>query len=208
MRRGDELRQHILWKAKDVFLEQGFEGASMDAVAARAQTTKRTLYAHFENKQRLFLAVVDLVRDLLCAKLRTPGDYADDPTEAVLRFCGQCRRTFLWKPTIRTCRLGIAEAERFPQGSAGFYEALFGTARERIEHFLRDRFGLPPEQSGSVADELLDRTLQPSFMRALFGVEPIPDEWVDDEAANRAVATSVRDVIARRLPLPLAPEPS
>ena len=29
-RRGSELREHILWCAKDVFLEQGFERASMD----------------------------------------------------------------------------------------------------------------------------------------------------------------------------------
>jgi hypothetical protein len=32
--------------AKDVFLETGYERASMDAVAARAGTSKRSLYAH------------------------------------------------------------------------------------------------------------------------------------------------------------------
>ena len=29
-RRGDSLTEHILWTAKDVFLEMGFERASMD----------------------------------------------------------------------------------------------------------------------------------------------------------------------------------
>jgi AcrR family transcriptional regulator len=42
-RRGDELREHIVWAAKDVFLEMGFERASMDVVAARAATSKRSL---------------------------------------------------------------------------------------------------------------------------------------------------------------------
>ena len=33
-RRGEELRRHILFVAKDVFLETGYERASMDTVAA------------------------------------------------------------------------------------------------------------------------------------------------------------------------------
>ena len=37
-RRGDQLREHLLWTAKDVFLELGFERASMDVVAARADS--------------------------------------------------------------------------------------------------------------------------------------------------------------------------
>jgi hypothetical protein len=35
-RRGDALREHILWVAKEVFLELGFERASMDDVGSRA----------------------------------------------------------------------------------------------------------------------------------------------------------------------------
>jgi AcrR family transcriptional regulator len=62
-------REHILWAAKDVFIEMGFERASMDMVAARAVTSKRSLYAHFESKDKLFLAVVDLVRELRTCRL-------------------------------------------------------------------------------------------------------------------------------------------
>ena len=59
-RAGAELRRHILFVAKDVFLEAGYERASMDTVAARAGTSKRSLYAHFESKDKLFLAVAGL----------------------------------------------------------------------------------------------------------------------------------------------------
>ena len=69
-RRGDKLREHILWTAKDVFLEMGFERASMDVVASRAETSKRSLYAHFNSKEKLYLAVIDLVRGLFLSKLR------------------------------------------------------------------------------------------------------------------------------------------
>jgi AcrR family transcriptional regulator len=62
--RGGDLRDHILWTAKDLFLEVGYERASMDVVAERAATSKRSLYAHFESKDKLFLAVAELIRDL------------------------------------------------------------------------------------------------------------------------------------------------
>ncbi|HWN56582.1 MAG TPA: helix-turn-helix domain-containing protein, partial [Methylomirabilota bacterium] len=47
-------RVAILEAAKNVFSEQGYELATMDDIAERAATTKRTVYAHFENKETLF----------------------------------------------------------------------------------------------------------------------------------------------------------
>lgn len=203
MRRGDELRQHILFAAKDVFLEEGFKGTSMDVIADRANTTKRTLYAHFANKERLFLAVVDLLRDLLDSKLRTPSDYAEDPTEALVLFCARLQQLLRWGPAIRTCRLGIAEAEHFPEGSARFYEALFGTARDRIEQFLQERFGLSPGQSARVAEELLGRVLQPGFTRALFGVEPVSEDWVEGSTSSLTLDVApIRNAIVQLVPHP------
>src|SRR5260370_34582518 len=52
-------REAILQAAKDVFLEQGYELATMDDIAERARTTKRTVYAHFENKEALFGAMAE-----------------------------------------------------------------------------------------------------------------------------------------------------
>jgi AcrR family transcriptional regulator len=200
MRRGDELRRQILFAAKDVFLEAGFEGASMDVIAARAGTTKRTLYAHFENKECLFLAVVDVLRDLLDAKLRSPADYADDPTEALVLFCGRFQQLLRWRPAIRTCRLGIAEAERFPAGSAHFYDALFGTARRHVEQFLQQRFGLSPAHSARTAEELFGCVLQPCFTWALFGIEPVVDDWTDDASRPATGEEVIRRAIAQLVP--------
>src|SRR6266436_2972192 len=52
-------RVAILEAAKNVFSEQGYELATMDDIAERAGTTKRTVYAHFENKETLFAAMVE-----------------------------------------------------------------------------------------------------------------------------------------------------
>jgi AcrR family transcriptional regulator len=200
-RRGDELRQHILWTAKDVFLEMGFERASMDVLAVRAATSKRTLYAHFESKDKLFLAVVDLVRELYLDKLKTPDDYGEDTAEAVVLFCGRFLQLLLWGPALRTCRLGIAEADRLPEASAQYYDAIFNTTHERLTAFLGERRRLSPPTSTRIAHELLGRTVYPRFIRALFGVEELLNEWPDEAsiAADLDLAP-IREAVAAILP--------
>src|SRR3954471_3682350 len=111
-RRGDQLREHILWVAKEVFLELGFERASMDEVAARAGTSKRSLYAHFESKEKLFLAVIEFARELLLGKLKVPGEDSDKPAEALTLFCGRYLEMLTYQGWIRMCRVSLAEAER------------------------------------------------------------------------------------------------
>jgi AcrR family transcriptional regulator len=184
-RRGHELREHILLAAKDVFLEMGFERASMDVVAARAATSKRSLYAHFETKDRLFLAVVDLVRELYLGRIKTPGYYAEDTVDAVVLYCARFLQMLLWEPVLRTCRLGIAEADRLPEASARYYDTFFAATHERLATFLAERYQLEPPSSADVAHDLLGRTVYPRFASALFGLEDLLKE-VPDEASIAA----------------------
>src|SRR5580704_637721 len=204
-KRGDELHEHILFAAKDVLLETGFERASMDAIAERAKTSKRTLYAHFESKEKLYLAVIELVRGLYLEKLKTPADYAGDTTEALVLFCGRFMELLLWAPAIGMCRLGIAEAERFPEGSARFYDAIFANAHERLAKFIGQRWKLRPKAAATRADALLGAVLHPRFTRVLFGIDKASDEWPDEEKISpsfdlvqvrRAVADAARHVDA------------
>ncbi len=53
-----EKRASILEAAKTLFLSRGFEGTSMDAVAAEAGVSKLTVYSHFGDKDTLFIAAV------------------------------------------------------------------------------------------------------------------------------------------------------
>ncbi len=53
----EEIRRRILDAAKQEFLENGFEGASIRAIAAKAQTAKSNLYNYFKDKDALFCAV-------------------------------------------------------------------------------------------------------------------------------------------------------
>jgi TetR/AcrR family transcriptional repressor of mexJK operon len=53
-----EKRQAILDAAARLFLEQGFERTTVDAIAARAGVSKLTVYSHFEGKEGLFRALI------------------------------------------------------------------------------------------------------------------------------------------------------
>ncbi len=180
-RRGNDLREHILYAAKNVFLEMGFERASMDVIAARAQTSKRTLYAHFESKEKLYLAIIELIREMSLSKLKTPSEYSDDPTEALVMFCGRYLEGLLFTWTIRMCRMSIAEAERFPEGAAQYFDVIFSTPHERLSAYLGETFGLSETASSEAAQKLLGRISYPRFPRALFGLDTLSehlDEYV------------------------------
>lgn len=53
-----EKRAAILEAAKRLFPAHGFEGTSMDAVAAEAGVSKLTVYSHFGGKEALFIETV------------------------------------------------------------------------------------------------------------------------------------------------------
>lgn len=200
-RRGAELREHILLTAKDVFVEMGFERTSMDVVAARAATSKRSLYAHFESKDKLFLAVVDLVRGLYLGRLKTPSDYGEDTEEAVVLFCGRFLQLLLWRPALRTCRMSIAEAERLPEASARYYDAIFDATHERLAAFVRERCQVPPATGTGIARELLGGAVYPQLVRALLGVGPALDETPDEASIAADVDLApIRTAVAALLP--------
>lgn len=71
MARRSETRDRILKMAYQLFYERGFTRISMDAVAARAGITKRTLYNHFESKDALFGEMLKRQSGLAVERVRT-----------------------------------------------------------------------------------------------------------------------------------------
>jgi AcrR family transcriptional regulator len=195
-RRGEKLREHILWIAKDVFLEMGFERASMDAVASRAATSKRSLYAHFESKEKLFLAVIELVRGLFLSKLKLPGDYSGKPAEALVMFCGRYLEILLYQGSIRMCRVSMAESERFPEGAAAYFDVLFIEVHARTNAYLKATFELSARASADAAQRLLGQVLHPRFTRALFGMDELAASFDDDALAPGFDLKPIRKAVA------------
>lgn len=64
-------RSAILAAARALFLADGFDRTSMDAVAARAAVSKRTVYDYFGDKKTLLSAVVEQAVEALSAVVET-----------------------------------------------------------------------------------------------------------------------------------------
>ena len=54
-------RAAILQAAQSLFLHSGYEGTSMDAIAAEAGVSKLTVYSHFTDKETLYVAAIRAV---------------------------------------------------------------------------------------------------------------------------------------------------
>src|SRR6476469_999465 len=52
-------RLTILSAGQELFLSNGYQGTSVDQIAASAEVSKPTVYKHFGDKHELLLAIVD-----------------------------------------------------------------------------------------------------------------------------------------------------
>ncbi len=175
----------------------------MDTVALRAETSKRSLYAHFESKDKLFVAVLDLIRELYLRALKTPDAYADDPVAAVTLFCGRFLQLMVWEPQVRTCRLSIAEAERLPGSSNAYFDHIFTSTYERLSSYLAGQYAIDHARSVALAEDLLDRVVLPRLLRTLLGVDDViktKDKPEDADLAQDVDLTAIRRLVSAALP--------
>jgi AcrR family transcriptional regulator len=81
-------RPLVLDAAHDLFLQNGFDGTSMDAIAQAAGVSKPVVYDCFASKDELFTAMLDREEERVLAEteaaLRTSGG-ATDPEGALIR---------------------------------------------------------------------------------------------------------------------------
>jgi TetR/AcrR family transcriptional repressor of mexJK operon len=122
-------RRAILQAATEVFLQHGYLGASMDEVAARAAVSKQTVYKQFEDKQHLFTEIIlgttGQVVDGLASAFASTLDEATDVRQAFRDLARRFLDGLLQPDVLRLRRLVLAEADRFPDISAAWFEGAF-----------------------------------------------------------------------------------
>ena len=82
-RSGRETRHRIIEAAYELFYKGGFARAGVDAVAAAAGVTKRTLYYHFDSKDALLAAVLDAQHELVLTRIQRWATRASCPADLV-----------------------------------------------------------------------------------------------------------------------------
>jgi len=83
----EENERAILAAAEAEFAEQGFGGATVAAIAARAGVPKPNVYYYFPTKERLYRAVVERVLNEWL-EAASSFDTSDDPAEALTSYIG------------------------------------------------------------------------------------------------------------------------
>jgi TetR/AcrR family transcriptional repressor of mexJK operon len=136
-------RKHraIVEAATTAFLSRGYLGTSMDEIAAMAAVSKRTVYQHFVEKERLFTEIVlattdevDEVVRLVAESLTNDREVGQDLTEVARRFLG----TLMQPRLLQLRRLIIANADLFPDLGRAWYERGFNRVLATLAtHFQR-----------------------------------------------------------------------
>lgn len=90
-----EIEQRIVDAAKPLFARHGYDGASIDRIAADAGLSKQNLLYYFPRKQALYRAVLGRVLDVWLSYMDAMSQREDDP-EAALReyIAGKLRFSF------------------------------------------------------------------------------------------------------------------
>ena len=131
-------RRQILDGARKVFLDLGFDGASMGEIARAAGVSKGTLYVYFTDKNRLFEAIVE-EESLAQGKVAFNFDPARG-VETTLPEFGRAYIQLLCRPgggsAIRTV---MSIAERMPEVGRRFYDNVLARTVNRFAAYLEAR---------------------------------------------------------------------
>jgi AcrR family transcriptional regulator len=188
--RGERRREKLLEAARRVFLEKGFEGATLDQVIARAGGSRATLYGQFGGKEGLFAAIIAAICDDIQAPI-TGGMGSDrDPGTALRAFALRFMTRLMEPESLALYRLVIAESRRFPELGARVFAAGPERAARSLAEYLRaeTRAGRlvvrDPDAAVCVFLEMIKGDLH---TRALFGAGRSPSRREIEATVTTAV---------------------
>jgi len=75
------MREQIIHKSAELFLNLGFKSVTMDDIANEMGISKKTIYVHFSNKTKLVEAVTFNLFDTICEGIDTICENAPNPIE-------------------------------------------------------------------------------------------------------------------------------
>lgn len=193
VKKGRKLAQ-VLEGARTVFMRDGFEGASVDDIAAAAGVSKATLYSYFPDKRFLFLEVAgqECARQAEAAlELDGTAPPREVLTAAARRIVALATSEFGQK-IFRVC---VAESDRFPELGRSFYDSGPALARQRIACYLnaaRARGELVIEDVELAADQFAELCKAGIHSKLIFGAARL-----DPEEVERTIAGAVDMFLAR-----------
>jgi AcrR family transcriptional regulator len=158
---GKERREQLLDIGRHLFAERGFEGTSIEEIAARADVSKPVVYEHFGGKEGLYAVVVDreVSRLLTMATQILGGDHTREKFEgaavALLRYIEDNSDGF---------RILVRDS---PASGAGTFGSLLSDIASQVEYILGDVF----------TARGYDPKLAPMYAQMLVGMVAATGQW-------------------------------
>ncbi|MGC7101466.1 TetR/AcrR family transcriptional regulator [Amycolatopsis lurida] len=121
-----------------LFLEHGYEGTLMDAIAAEAGTTKASLYTRFPGKDAVFRSVLAWAMQRDDWPVKEPPE--PDPADlegALTAIASTAVRRALHPSMVKLTQVAIAHAARFPDLAQQAYAAGFWPRQQLVADVLR-----------------------------------------------------------------------
>lgn len=186
----------VLRGAREVFMADGFEGASVDEIARVAGVSKATLYSYFPDKRLLFMEVAQTECTLMSEKIMSMIDESL-PVRDVLMLTAVQVITFLTSEFAQQVfRICVAERDRFPELGRAFYSAGPENGRERISEYLEkavEAGELNIDNIPMAAEQFSELCKVKLWTRAVFGIQ-----GQFTEAEIRDVASHTVDMFLAR----------
>ncbi len=186
----------VLTGARDIFMRDGFEGASVDDIARAAGVSKATLYSYFPDKRLLFTEVARIECNRQ-ADAALGGIPEGAPVAVVLHEAAhRIVRFFLSDFGQQVFRICVAESYRFPDLGRRFYESGPAMMRDRMTVLLSpyiEAGDLQIEDMALAAYQFGELCKSDLFVRSLCGVAG----EITDADIDRVVTGAVEMFLAR-----------
>ena len=187
-------RRQIIEGARKVFMDLGFDGASMGEIARAAGVSKGTLYVYFADKNRLFEAIVE-EETLQQSKVTFNFDPDRDVVTMLSEF-GEAYIAMICRPgggsAIRTV---MAIAERMPEVGRRYYANVLEQTINRLAGYLDTRVKLNElaiEDCQLAASQFLLMCQASLFLPFIFQAAPAPSA----ERIAEVIASATRMFLA------------
>ena len=189
IRKGRKYDQ-VLEGAREVFMADGFEGASVDDIAKAAGVSKATLYSYFPDKRLLFMEVAKIECNRQTDMAVEDIDTTQPPNVVLREISTGLMEFFLSDLGQQVFRISVAETGRFPELGHEFYQCGPLMVKNIIANYIQismDRGELKIDDIDLAAYQLMELCKADLFPKLVFGVQTNFSEAEIEHVVNSAV---------------------
>jgi len=159
---GAQRREQLLDVGRRLFAEKGFEGTSVEEIAARAQVSKPVVYEHFGGKEGLYAVVVD--REIRVLLEEITNALTSGPPRMLVE---QAALSLLGYIESSSDGFRILVRDSPVAQATGTFSSLLSDVASQVEHLLAAEF----------KRRRLDPNNAPVYAQMLVGMVALTGQW-------------------------------